>query len=467
MVLSMRASPREGSGGSAAPVSRREETERAIRMVTSELPGPKAKEKIERFNRNVSNVRYHILNGLFQETTIGSLITDPDGNRFVDMLSGVGVNAIGGAHPKVVAAVNAQMQRGAHFNMAVAPFEVYGEFLTRLTSTMPEGLRTGGGILGNSGAEAVEAAMKLARSHTDRPIIIALDPCFHGRTAAALAATTGAKGRKHLGGALTGVVHASYPYAYRAPEGVNVTDWAIGTVENVLRQIAPKENVAALIMETIAGEPGVIIPPKDYLPRLQKLLKENGILHIADEVQVGIGKTGRPWAVDHFGVTPDIITFAKAAGGGLPLGGIVARKEISDAWPSGHHASTFGGNAVACAAGIATLDVMQQDGLVDRAARTGEAFLKRLREIDSELIGEVRGAGMLFGLELVTDQRRKTPAVQQATEIKEAALRQGVALSTTGPYGNVVRLSPALNIPQQYLDEAAEVLERAFKQVKA
>ncbi len=434
-------------------------------QIVSEIPGPKAKEALVDFRKNVSNVMYNIMPGLVPKSGSGSLIIDVDGNRYIDFLSGVGVNAIGISHPRVVAAAKAEMDAMMHMNVHVGPLPIYGQFLSRIASTAPEGLKDGGGILGNSGAEAVEAAMKLARSHTHKPTIIALDPCFHGRTAGALAATTGGKGRKGMDGALTGVVHAMYPYAYRAPDGADVTDWAIGSVENLLQQTHPAENVAALIMETIAGEPGVIVPPKDYLPRLKKLLSNNGILLISDEVQVGLGKTGAWWAVNHFGVTPDIMTFAKAAGGGLPLGGMIARKEISDAWPPGHHASTFGGNPVACAAGLATIDVIQEEGLVERSARMGEYVLKRLGEFDYDQIGDVRGKGMLFGIELVTDQRKKTPAAKEAGDIKTAAFKMGLITSTTGPYGNVVRLTPALNTPQEYLDEGLDVLNKAFGEV--
>ena len=457
----MKASTEGGAVG-----ARTEDHEKGIRIVT-ELPGPKAKEALANFKESVSSVMYNIQPFLVPESGEGSLITDVDGNRFVDLLSGVGVNAIGQAHPKVVRVIAEEAARGTHHNVHVGPVPVYGRFLATIRETMPEGLRNGKGFLGNSGAEADEAAFKLARYYTGKPTIIALDPCFHGRTMGTLAATTGAKGRRKLAGVLTGIRHAKYPYAYRAPEGANVTDWAIESVENILQQQSPADDVAALVMETIAGEPGVIIPPKDYLPRLKKLLTDNGILLISDEVQVGMGKTGRWWAVEHFGVTPDIMTFAKPAGGGLPLGGMIARRDLADAWSAGHHASTFGGNPVACAAGIATIGVIKEDKLVERAVKVGEETLRRLREFADryELVGDVRGQGMLFGLELVTDQRRKTPAAKEATSIKEAAFRRGLITSTTGPFGNVVRLTPALNIQQEYLDEGIEALDQSFKEV--
>ena len=437
------------------------EKERAINIRT-EPPGPKAKEAIERSKQHVSSVMYNILPNFVQKSGRGSIIEDVDGNRYIDFLTGVGVNAIGHAHPRVVRAITEQAEIGIHFNEHVGIIENYTNFLAKVEETMPGSLKLGKGFLGNSGTEGVEGGTKLARYYTAKLNGIAFDPSFHGRTLGSLAATTGAKGRIRMGGVLNGIIHAKYPYPYRMK---NATEESIGSIEEILHNRSPPENTAFVLIETIAGEPGYIIPPKDFYPKLRKLCDDNNMLLICDEVQMGFGKTGKWWAFEHYGIEPDIVTFAKPAGGGLPLGGLIAKQHIADGWLSGHHASTFGGNPVATAAGMATIDVIREEKLVERAESVGAATLKRLQEFDYEQIGEARGIGMLFAIELVKDRKTKEPAAKEATEIKLAAFKKGLITSTTGPYANVIRISPALNIPQEMLDEGIDVLDQAFKEV--
>lgn len=424
-------------------------------------PGPKAGAALSRFRENASSVVYCIHPNLVQSRGRGSLIEDADGNVYIDFLSGAGVNALGHANPVVLRAAARQMRMGMHFDEHIGPVPVYTEFLARIKETMGPELRVGKGMLVNSGTEAVEAAMKLVRYKTGKPTIIALDPCFHGRTLGSLAATTGASMRDRLLPVLAGVVHAKYPYSYRAPQGRDVTEWAIGTVEDIIKS-GGKDGIAAVMMEPIAGETGVIVPPADYPRRLRELCDRHGILLIFDEVQTGVGRTGKWWAMQHYGVEPDVVTFAKASGGGLPIGGIIARKELAESWAPGHHASTFGGNPVACAAGIATMDEMQAKGVVEMAARSGDYIMKKLRKHNRDSIGEIRGKGMIIGIELVSDKEKRTPAPDAATAVLKAALKKGLVLSITGPNKNVVRLLPALNIRRRLIDDGMRILEESF-----
>ena len=436
--------------------------------IVCEPPGPEAKKIIEKYNKSVSPVVYHIQPNLVVKSAEGSLITDVDGNMYIDFLSGVGVTGIGHRHPKVEAAIKEQLNKYTHVNPHVPRVPIYMEYGEKIQSIAPEGLKDGKIFLGNSGTEGVEAALKLARYHTKKPIIIGYDPSFHGRTLGALSITTGAKGRKYLESILGSVKHVKYPYCYRCPKSLEYPGCGIACMEeltNVSKLLTSTENIAGVIMEPIAGEPGVLVPPKEYLKELRKFCDENNLLLIADEVQTGLGKTGKMWAVEHSGVTPDIMVYGKAAGGGLPLGGIIAKKEIADKWEPGHHASTFGGNPLSCAAGIATIDVILKENLVERSAKTGEYILKRLKEFDYDLIGDIRGKGTLIGIELVKDKKTKQPASEEAAKIKERAFKYGLIASVAGKQSNVIRLSPALNIEQELVDEGLNILEKAFREV--
>lgn len=432
-----------------------------------EPPGPISREWQTREQKAVSHVMYHIIPEFVQDParSKGSLVGDVDGNIYIDGLGGVSVNSIGLNHPRVVAAKREHADKGGHMGVHVAAYPQYIEMAEKLQSIMPEGLKDGRGFFGNSGTEAVEAAMKQARQVTEKLIIIASDPSFHGRTMGSLAATTGAKGRAHLEPLLVGVEHVPYPDPYRTPEGENATQRYLDGVEKIISK--RKGEIAAILIETIAGEPGVIVPPKDLYPKLRKLADSYGILQINDEVQAGMGRTGRWLAIEHFGTTPDIVTMSKALGGGDPLGAILSKREIDDKWSVGSHASTFGGNLDALNSGRATIETIEKENLLESATKTGAFIFKRLKEIQEkyEIIGEVRGMGMLIGIELVKDQRTKTPATEEAKAIKSDAVKHGFISSVTGPNTSIIRLAPALNIPTDMIAEGLDILEGSFKRV--
>ncbi len=459
----MKASANEGRGASTPKT---EEKEKGIRLVT-ELPGPKTKAEVERAKKNNAQVVYQMFPDWEDESGSGSILYDADGNHFIDMLTGVGVNHLGVCHPRIVDAGTAQLKRLIHGNDHVAHIPAYSDITEAVRSVAPEGLRNGKGFWGNSGGEAVEAALKAARQSSGKPIVIGFRPAFHGRPMGALHFTSGPAGRINLAGLMVGAKMADYPYEYH---GVTA-EMSLESVEKILKYEVRKEEVAAIIFEPIAGEPGVIpgaLHPT-WLRDLRKFADDNGLLLIADEVQNGLGRTGKWFGVDHSGVSPDIMTLGKAVGGGLPLGGVLINDKVDSRWPKGSHASTFGGNPVACAMGVETINVIKEEGLVERAASEGAYIQSRFRELADRypIIGDVRGAGMLIAMELVKDQDPKKPAKDEAGKIKMAAWRRGVITSVTGSDSNVIRIAPALNIPREYVDEAIDVIDQSFKEVLA
>ncbi len=433
-------------------------------------PGPKAREILERDSKVISPsyVRFY---PLVVERGEGSLLYDVDGNVYIDLNSGLGVMNVGHAHPEVVEAIKRQAEKLLHYSNTDFYYEESVKFAEKLVSIAPGnfGKKV---FFSNSGTESVEAAIKLARWRTKRQYVIGFIGAFHGRTYGSLSITSSKPvQRAGFSPLVPGIVHVPYPYSYRCPFGASPDDpeecanRTIAFIEDwVFGKFVPPEEVAAFIFEPIQGEGGYIVPPENFIPQLRKLANEHGILLIDDEVQAGMGRTGKWWAIQHFGVDPDILTSAKALGGGLPIGATIAREDVMT-WPGGSHASTFGGNPVSCASGLATINVIEREKLVERAAALGDKVMKLLNEWKEkyEIVGDVRGKGLMIGIEIVKDKTSRKKAPDLAQEIMMRAWKSGVAIITAGV--NALRIFPPLNIEEEYLFKALEIVEDKIREV--
>jgi 4-aminobutyrate aminotransferase len=434
--------------------------------ILTALPGPRATELIER-DSQVLSPSYTRCYPLVAARGEGAMIEDVDGNRFLDFNAGIAVASTGHCHPKVVEAIEEQSKRLIHMSGTDFYYENMVQLAEKLAAIAP-----GDGphrvYFGNSGAEATEAAMKLARYHTGRDKFIAFAGSFHGRTMGALS-LTGSKvvQRKGFGPLVPGVYHAQFPDSYRRPEGVSADDHAVSCVrfieDEMFRTILPAEEVAGIVVEPIQGEGGYLIPPKAFHHELRRLADRHGILLIFDEVQCGMGRTGKMWAADHFGVAPDIFTTAKGIASGLPLSAMVAQAEIMN-WGPGAHASTFGGNPVAVAAALATIELLETQ-LIANAAKVGAYLLDRMQNWPKQFphVGEVRGLGLMIGFELVRDQNSKDRAPELRDRIQEMAFERGLLVLGAGR--NTIRLCPPLVITRDQADCALATLEECLKLV--
>ena len=399
----------------------------------------------------------------------GSWLVTMDGERYLDYSSGIGVTNTGHAHPRVAAAVAAQAAKLLHGQQNIMYHEAGLRLYDRLAHVLPgEGW---GAFLSNSGAEAVEAAVKLARVATGRPVIIGFRYGYHGRTAQTMALTT-AKDvyRGHFEPLPGSVYHTAYPYCYRAAGGAHpidacTCDWE-AELDLTFHQFVYPEHVAAIIVEPVLGEGGYLVPPPGFLPRLREITRRHGILLIADEVQTGFGRTGRFFAVEHWGVEPDILVMAKGIASGLPLSGIIAKRETLDRLPPGSHGGTYGGNVVACAAANATLDVIRDEGLVENARARGDQFLVGLRRIAAKYpsVGDVRGLGLMLALEFIRpgEGDGRTPNPEVTKRVQAEALARRLIVLTAGTYVNVVRIIPPLVTTAAEVDLALSILDESL-----
>ncbi len=398
----------------------------------------------------------------------GSWLYTTDGTRYLDYTSGIGVTNTGHAHPRVARAVAEQAARLLHGQQNIVYHEQGLRLHERLSRLMPgDGW---GAFLANSGAEAVEAAVKLARVATGRPAIIAFRGGFHGRTAQTMALTSSRVTVRGDFEPLPGsVYHAAYPYCYRAAAGPHranacTCDWE-AQLETLFAQMVDPRRVAAVVVEPVIGEGGYIVPPPSFLPRLREITRQTGMLLIADEIQTGYGRTGRMFAVEHWGVVPDIVVMAKGIASGLPLSGILAPRDLLDRWAPGAHGGTFGGNVVSCAAANATLDVIEDEGLVANAAERGRQLLEGLRSLaeDSPSVGDVRGLGCMVALELVRPSGRdgRDPDPAGVKRILAEALRRRLLLLSAGSWGQVVRIIPPLVTTSAEVDEAVSIIRES------
>ena len=399
-----------------------------------------------------------------------SWLITTDGERYLDYSSGIGVTNTGHAHPRVVAAVQEQAARLLHGQQNILYHEAGLRLYDRLTRVLPG--KGWGAFLSNSGAEAVEASIKLARIATGRPVILGFRYGYHGRTGQTMALTT-AKDvyRGHFEPLPGSVYHTAYPYCYRAPGGshapdANCTcDWE-AQLDLTFHQYVYPEHVAAIIVEPVLGEGGYLVPPPGFLPRLREITRQHGILLIADEVQTGFGRTGELFAVSHWDVEPDILVMAKGIASGLPLSGIVAQRSILDKLPPGSHGGTYGGNVVACAAANATLDVIEDEGLVGNARDRGAQFMAGLRALAPKYrsIGDVRGLGLMLAMEFIKpgegDGRVPNPDVTK--RVQAEALDRKLIVLTAGTYVNVVRIIPPLVTTADEVDMALRILDESL-----
>jgi 4-aminobutyrate aminotransferase len=434
--------------------------------ISMKLPGPKAQALLAR-DRQVTTPSYPRDYPFAIAKGRGVEVWDVDGNRFLDFMSGIGVASTGHAHPQVVQAIKDAADDFLHISS-----DYWHERMTRLAERLnalnPVG-EPAQVLLCQSGTESVEGALKLARYVTNRPRFIAFLGGFHGRSMGSLAFTS-SKYTQQAGffPTMPGVTHVPYPNPYRpllagADQGKAVIDF----IENVLFQNnLPPSEVAAVIVEPIQGEGGYIVPPDGFLASLRALCDRHGMLLIFDEVQSGIGRTGKMFASQHWGVTPDIMSLAKGLGSGLPIGAVVARRRYMEKWKPGAHGNTFGGNPLCCAAALATLDLVEREYAAN-AASVGEYFIGRLRELKQRYpaIGDVRGKGLMIGMELVKDPSTKAPARALCDALLTRAYHQGLLLLACGQ--STVRFIPPLMVDRAHVDEALGMLEAALKEALA
>jgi 4-aminobutyrate aminotransferase/(S)-3-amino-2-methylpropionate transaminase len=436
---------------------------RAIELRT-EVPGPRSREITERKERVVADPL-----GLYLPIMIadgrGATVTDVDGNTFVDFTGGVGCLNVGHAHPRVVAAVQEQATRFLHTDFTIVPYEVYVEYAERLTAIVPFSGPTKAAFF-NAGTEAVENAVKFARGYTGRPAVIAFEGAFHGRTLLSLTLTSKTHPYKAgLGPFAPEVYRVPFPDEYR---GITTRD-ALDALERALSTQVAGETVAAIVVEPVQGEAGFIPASQEFMEGLRTICDREGILLVADEVQTGFGRTGRMFAVEHFGVEPDLLVLAKSIAGGLPLSAVVGKAEIMDSLWDNAVGGTYVGNPVALAAAVAVLDVFEEEGLVERAQRIGETVRLRMLAWQErfDAIGDVRGLGAMLAVEYVEDRETKEPAPGIASRVAEEAALRGLLLLKAGVHSNCNRVLCPLVISDAELEEGLAAWEEALEAVLA
>ncbi|WP_067437415.1 acetyl ornithine aminotransferase family protein [Nocardioides jensenii] len=428
--------------------------DRPVPDIRTALPGPEGQKVLDR-DGGVTSPSLPRAYPLVPARGHGAVIEDPDGNLFLDFNAGIAVNSTGHCHPRVVEAVQAQAAELLHYSASDFYLPIYSQMCEALARTLPiSGPKRV--FLTNSGAEAVEGSIKLARYATGRPYVISFYGAFHGRTYGAVSLTASkAKYHQGFGPLLPGVLHAPYAFSERDPETgarVHDEDATFDYLENTLfRYEVPPTEVAAIFLEPVQGEGGYIVPPASWVQRLRDLCDRHGILLVADEVQSGMGRTGKMWAIELADVEPDIIISAKGIASGLPLGAFAAKAELMEKWGAGAHGSTYGGSPVACAAGLATLETIQTEGLVENATKIGEELVPGLKDLQSrfpKMITDVRGVGLMLGVEF------RTP--EQAAAVQQRAFEQGLLVLECGE--STIRMSPPLVVTP----EQAQVALRIF-----
>jgi len=432
-----------------------------------ELPGPEAKKVLEKDQKFVSQ-SYTRVYPLVVKRAQGVMVEDVDSNRFLDFTSGIAVCNTGHCHPRIVDAIHRQAEQFIHMSGTDFYYDVQSTLAQKLGEITP-GPKEKRVFFGNSGAEAIEAALKLARYHTKRPRVLAFLGAFHGRTMGALSLTASKviheRGFSPL---VPGITHIPYAYCYRCPYHLQYPNCDIACVEwireDLFKRSIPPEEVAAIFVEPIQGEGGYIVPPPEFHQKLYGLAKEFGILFVTDEVQTGMGRTGRMMAIEHWGVVPDITALAKGIASGMPLGATVSQTEVMD-WVPGSHASTFGGNPISCQAALTTIELLVE-GLVEHAAKMGDYLLNELKKFQErfEIIGDVRGKGLMIGIELVKDRITRKKAIEERNSVIQYCFEKGLLILGCGE--NVIRLVPPLIITENEANTALTILEEVLKKVE-
>ena len=440
---------------------------RPPRMITTP-PGPQAKAILER-DAQVLSPSYARDYGFVMDHGQGAEVWDVDGNRYVDFCAGIAVNSTGHCHPEIVRAIQAQAEKYIHISS-----DFYHELMVRLAERLNEIAPMKEDVtifMANSGTESVEAALKLARYATGRRQFIGFLGAFHGRSMGSLSFTASkARQQERFFPTMPGVWHVPYPDPYRPvfpiPQNGDIGDAVIDYIENILFATAlPADEVAAILVEPIQGEGGYIVPPPHFFPRLRELCDRHGILLISDEVQAGVGRTGKWWAIQHWDVEPDIICIAKGIASGVPMGAMAARKSIGAKWKPGAHGNTYGGNPIACVSALKTLELVE-NGMMQNAAEMGSFMLDALAEMQARhpSMGQVRGKGLMIGIELVKNKQTKEPAKELRNRVVHRCFENGLLTLPCGQ--SVMRFMPALMIQKELVEEGLEIFERALIQAE-
>src|SRR5947209_541310 len=434
-------------------------TTRTIELKT-EVPGPRSREVLERLATSVASPLALTFPVVAAEAR-GATITDVDGNTFIDFAGGVGCLNVGHSHPHVVQAAQEQLEKFSHTDFTVVPYEVYATLSERLLALAPFRGPAKAAFF-NAGTEAVENAVKFARAHTRRSAVIAFEGGFHGRTLLSLSLTSKTHPYKAgLGPFAPEVYRVPFAQDYRGPDSKT----ALRALERALVTQVAAEQVAAIVIEPVQGEGGFVVAPREFLRGVRRICDQNGIVLVVDEVQTGFGRTGRMWAIEHYGVEPDLMAVAKSIAAGLPLSGVIGRAEIMDAPGDSAIGGTYVGNPVAQAAALAVLDVVEEEGLAERASAIGETMRERMVRWQDRFpaIGDVRGLGAMLAIELVEDRETKRPAPELASAVTEAAAARGLLLLKSGIYSNCIRVLCPLVVTDAELDEALDVWEQALE----
>ncbi len=439
-------------------------------------PGPKAKELKNKENDVYAPIQMAVYPDLIIDHAEGCAIVDVDGNKYLDFTSGICVNALasGGVYPEVVKAVQDQVGKMMHVGCFIGTYPQLIDHCAKIKSVAPGNMKKDGKVwFCNTGAESVEAGMKVARWATGKLMVISFTGSFHGRTIGTMAQTADGAGLRKLFAPLnTGfyVAHP-YPYCYRCPYNVGLPPecgyLCVENIKTMIETYAPKSELAALLVEPIQGEGGIILPPKEAMHKLKRICEENEMLWIDDEVWMAWGRAGKWFAIEHLDIEPDVITFAKAAGGGLPIGGVIVSKKVADKLTRGMHGTTFGGNPASCVAGSKVLETIEKEKLLERSTKLGEKASKRFKEMSEmiDLIGDIRVIGLAMGVELVEDRNTKQPIKPQRMEaILKYMFQKGViCMHPGGWWKQTLRFGPPLTIPEDQLFAGLDIIEEALK----
>ena len=435
----------------------------------TEIPGPKSKEILERRNKYVPK---GISNNSqsFVKKAQGALVEDVDGNCYIDFAGAIGTMNVGHSHPRVVRALQEQASQYVHTGFNVMMYESYIALAERLCELAPGEFDKQAAFF-NSGAEAVENAVKIARKYTKRQGIVSFTRGFHGRTLMTMTMTSKVKPYKYGFGPFAPEVYkAPYPYVYHRPEGMNEQQYSDMMIEQfeqfLLAEVAP-ETIAAVVMEPVQGEGGFIVPDSAFVKRVREICTQYGILFVADEIQTGFARTGKYFAIDHFGVVPDLITISKSMGAGVPISGVIGRAEIMNSADIGEIGGTYAGSPLGCRAALTVLDIIESEQLNDRAGKIGDRVIEKMHLLADrfEGIGDVRGLGAMCAMEIVKDRQSKTPDKVAVGKIVKAAGERGLMLLSAGIYSNVIRLLMPITITDDQLEEGLQILEEAMEAV--
>ena len=444
------------------------------KIVTDAVPGPKAAAVLARRAKAIPSA-IRTIYPVVMDKAQGAIIQDVDGNKFLDFIGGVGVLNIGHCHPEVVEAIKAQADKYFHGMFNVVTHEGYVALAEKLNTIVPVKGDVKRTYFANSGAEANENAIKLAKAYTKRPNVIVFSGAFHGRTLLTMSMTAKKAYALGQGPFPDGIYRAEFPYLYRKPEGMpedKAIEFYVSKLEEVFRDAAPADSVAAIVVEPLQGEGGFIPVPIEWIKEIRKICDKYGILLIADEVQTGFCRTGRFFATEYWkdaGVQPDIISMAKSIAAGVPLAAITAREEIAESVPGGVIGGTFGGNALACAAALKTIEIMERDNLAKRSADIGAKVVARYKSWADkfDVVGDIRGLGGMVGIEFIKDQASKAPATDLVNTLIKDMAAHGLLVENAGTYGNVIRFLAPLVITDEQLEAGLDIFEAALTRAVA